>query len=260
MDYSIPPLLYAVLMLAGMLVCLGAGQRLGIRWLACTPGGKKPSFGSLEGPIFALFGLLVAFTFSGAPARLDQRRHLIAQEANAIGTAYLRIDLLSADEQPAMRDRFRRYLDSRLLAYSKLPDVDAAMGELRNTQAIQNDIWTSSIAAARDPAANPEATKLILPALNDMIDITTTRLAAARMHPPFVIFVLLFVTSMVISLLAGFGMADHPRRSWLHLVAYALVPVIVVFVILEIEYPRMGILPAASSMDQVLVELRETMK
>ncbi len=54
--------------------------------------------------MFALLGLLVAFTFSGAASRFEDRRHLISEEANAIGTAYLRLDLLPSDAQPPLRD------------------------------------------------------------------------------------------------------------------------------------------------------------
>ena len=72
--------------------------------------------------MFALFGLLIAFTFSGGASRLDTRRQLIAEEANAIGTAYLCLDLLPASDQPALRGLFRDYLDSRLAVYRKLPE------------------------------------------------------------------------------------------------------------------------------------------
>jgi hypothetical protein len=80
----------------------------------------------VEGSVFGLLGLLVAFTFSGASSRFDTRRHLIVEETNAIGTAYLRLDVLPSTVQPALRDSFRRYLDSRLAIYRKLPDAAAA--------------------------------------------------------------------------------------------------------------------------------------
>src|SRR6476620_10968555 len=65
---------------------------------------------SAEGAVFAVLSLFLAFTFSGAGNRLDQRRNLIVQEANAIGTAWLRIDLLPTDRQPEVRDLFRKYV------------------------------------------------------------------------------------------------------------------------------------------------------
>ena len=99
-----------------MLTASDLGWRVGAR-LARGSGGWAKGAGSAEAAMFALFGLLVAFTFSGAAARFEDRRHLIADETNAIGTAYLRLDLLPSDTQPAVRELFRRYLDTRYQVY-----------------------------------------------------------------------------------------------------------------------------------------------
>jgi len=72
------------------------------------PEGARAGAGAVEGSVFGLLGLLIAFTFSGAAFRFDARRQLAVEETNAIGTAYLRLDLLPADKQPALRDSFRR--------------------------------------------------------------------------------------------------------------------------------------------------------
>jgi len=252
-----PP--FAVGLFLGMLVCLEIGRRLGLRRIAKDPQGAMAGVGAIEGGVFALYGLLLAFTFSGAPARLDARRHLIAEEANAIGTAYLRLDLLSTDSQPALRASFREYLDSRLQVYQKLPDIEAAKAELARSEQIQRGIWAKAVVATRVADSHPDAAKLLLPALNQMIDITTTRTMAARIHPPMIIFALLFVLALVCSVLAGFGMAGGKNRSWLHILAFAAVTVISAYVILDIEYPRMGFI-RLDAYDQVLIDLRERMK
>src|SRR5207247_6577295 len=112
--------------------------------------------------------------------------------------------------------------------------------EFSRSAEFQNQIWTRALAATRLQGSHPDAGKLIIPALNEIIDITTTRTMAARIHPPLIVFALLFVLALVCSLLAGFGMAGSKRRSWLHIVAFAAITVIAVFVILDIEYPRSG--------------------
>jgi amino acid transporter len=206
-----------------------------------------------------LYGLLIAFTFSGAPARFDTRRALIADEANAIGTAYLRLDLLSPESQPALREQFRTYLDSRIEVYREFPDIKSAEAELAQSNLLQKTIWREAIAATRLPGAHPDAAKLLLPAVNDMIDITTTRTIAARTHPPPIIFFLLFVLSLVCSLLAGYGMAVSKERNWLHITAFAAFAVIVVYVILSIEYPRSGTIHL-DVYDEMLVDLHKSMK
>ena len=82
--------------------------------------------GAIESALFGLLGLLLAFSFGGATNRFNTRRALIVDEANALGTAWLRLDLAPVAEQPALRDVFRRYLDSRLAVYASFPDIEAA--------------------------------------------------------------------------------------------------------------------------------------
>ena len=250
---------FAAAMFVGMMICLEIGRRVGARHLARDPQ-LLLARSSVDSAVFALYGLLLAFTFSGAPGRLDMRRQLNTQEANAIGTAYLRVDLLPADLQPAMRERFRRYLDARLRVYQKWQDIESAQAELSESVQIQKEIWKEAVAATGpSEGSHSEASKLLLPALNEMIDITTTRMMAAKMHPPLIIFGLLFLLALVCSLLAGYGMATSKQRSWLHIMAFAVIAVITVFVVLEIEYPRMGLI-GMTTYDQVLVDLRQSMQ
>src|SRR6185436_17454554 len=107
------------------LATLEIGRRVGARRLALDPEGAKASTWAIDGAVFGLLGLLIAFTFSGAAARFDTRRQMIVEEANAIGTAWLRLDLLPAGVQPALRDKFRQYLDARLAVFRMIPDFDA---------------------------------------------------------------------------------------------------------------------------------------
>jgi hypothetical protein len=201
--------------------------------------------------------LLIAFTFSGAASRFDARRHLVVEEANAIGTAYLRLDLLPARAQPTLRESFRRYVEARLEVYRKLPDIAAAKRELENATKIQGLIWSQAVAACQE--APQPATMLLLPALNAMIDITTTRTVATRMHPPAVIFILLSVLALASSLLAGYSMAGGQARGWVHMLAFASIMAVTVYVIIDLEYPRLGLI-RVDAIDQVLVELRESME
>ena len=107
----------------------------------------------MDGAVFALLGLLIAFTFSGASSRFDTRRQLIVEETNDIGTAYLRLDLLPADLQPALRESFRRYLDARIEVYRKLPDIAAAKKSLAKADELQRQIWRQAIVASRAEGA-----------------------------------------------------------------------------------------------------------
>lgn len=212
--------------------------------------------GVVEGAVFALLGLLVAFTFSGASSRFDERRKLVVEEANAIGTAYLRIDLLPAAAQGEMRERFRSYLDARLAVYRAFPDVDKAESERARADELQQEIWARAVA---ESAASQPIAMLLLPALNQMFDITTTRTMAAQSHPPLVLFGLLFAFALLGALLAGNAMAGITSRQWFHSATFAFALAGAVFVILDMEYPRLGLI-RIDAFDQVLVELRQNMK
>lgn len=241
----------------GILACLEVGRRIGVRRAATNREATTSSTATVDAAVFGLMGLLLAFTFSGAMQRWDARRDLVVQETNAIGTAWLRIDSLPADAQPALRELFRRYLDARLGVYRSLPDVDAARAELALSSDLQGEIWTYSMAKCLDPSAE-KARLLLLPALNEMIDITTNRTMAMLTHPPMVIYVLLFALVLASSLVAGFAMSAAPTRSWMHMLCFAAAMSVGLYVILDLEFPRAGLI-RINAVDQILVDLRATM-
>ncbi len=258
MNYTFLSFFLALSLFLGILLCLEIGRRIGVRRIAQGAEKASAGVGTIEGAIFGLLGLLVAFTFSGASTRFDTRRQLIVEETNAIGTAYLRLDLLLAEAQPELRERFRQYVDARLEVYRKLPDLAAAKEALAKVTQAQGEIWRKAVAACQ-AAATPQATMLLLPALNAMIDITTTRTMAVQLHPPIVVFIMLFGLALAGALLAGYGMASPASRSWLHMFAFATAMAIAVYVILDLEYPRLGLI-RVDAFDQALVDLRNSMQ
>jgi hypothetical protein len=242
-----------------MLLLLEIGRRLGVRRRPKEAEGEWGGLGTVEGAVFALFGLMIAFTFSGAALRFNEKRMLITDEANTIETAYLRLHLLSQQAQPALRDLFRSYVDSRLETYHKLPNMVAAEKEMAKSKKIQEEVWTEAVAATRLPDSHPSSAILLLPALNSMFDIATTRTMALQLHPPRIIYALLFGLGLICSLLAGYRMAGGQQRSWLHLLVFTVITVIIVYVMLDIEYPRSGLIRLESG-DQLLVDVRQAMK
>jgi hypothetical protein len=257
MDFVFLVSLTVVGMFCGMLLLLKAGWQFGIRRMAQDPQGTRADTSVIEGAVFALLSLLLAFSFSGAASRFDARRQLMVQEANAIGTAYLRLDLLPAEAQPALRELFRQYLVSRVQTFRKLPDIEAAKEELAMSLKFQGEIWTQAVTGCR--VVGGAAPILLLPALNQMIDITTTQTMATRIHPPLIIFVLLFAVGLICSFVAGYGMAGSKKLNWTHMIGFAAVTAITFFVILDIEFPRLGLI-RLDEFDQVMQELLKSMK
>src|SRR5437870_4214168 len=107
MSFVIDTLGFVFGLCAAMLLFLEIGRRIGLRHKAKGLAVGGAGHGAVEGAVFALMGLLIAFTFSGAADRFNTRRQLIVEETNAIGTAYLRLDLLPASAQPKLREDFR---------------------------------------------------------------------------------------------------------------------------------------------------------
>jgi len=260
MTVSFLPLYVTCGFFAAIIICLEIGWWIG-QWHQSAGKWSKTGGIVVNGAMFVLLGLLVAFTFASAAQRFEARRHLIVQETNALGTAWLRLDLLAPGDQPAMRDLFRRYTDSRIAAYrtwGETGDMDAVRQELNNGEKMRNEIWTIAVAAA-NASASPAISVVLLPALNEMFDITTTRNLYNKMHTPYIIYMLIFALSMVGSVTVGYSMASDKKRSWIHLAGFAVILAVSMYTILELEYPRYGII-RFDAIDHALVNLRAEMK
>jgi hypothetical protein len=255
-DWMLAPLVWLVL-LGGMLLSMEAGMRLRARYLRAAPSDSQ-GFTAVHGAVFALMGLVIAFTFSGAAARFDHRRDLIVEEANDIGTAYLRIGLLPEAARGPLRDKFREYLDCRLQTYRAGTDIVRVGQLLQQTAQQQSQIWKMAVEAI-DHASSPPVAALILPSLNDMFDIVTTRTAATQMHPPAVVWTMLGGLTLVCSFLVGYNLGDSVRRNWLHVLTFALLFSLTLYVIIDMEYPRVGLV-RVTAIDRVLEDVRGSMR
>jgi len=242
----------------GMLLLIELGRMAGRRRAQQEGAGTRAGLGAIDAAVLSLLGLLVAFSFSGAAARFDARRHLAIDETNAIGTAWLRLDVLPADSRTDLREMFRQYLDARLRVARAMPDLQAAHKELRHCADLQDVIWKRSVAACSQ-SESPSTGMLLLPALNQMFDIASTRTGVAYIHPPMIIFVMLFLLALASGLLAGYGMSGARNRSWIHVFGLAAAVAAAVFVIVDLEYPRAGVIRLESS-DHLLEDLRQTME
>lgn len=251
--------LSAVGLFFGMLLTAEMGRRLGADRIAHHPEGLSKGTGAAEAAMFALLGLMLAFSFSGAASRFEVRRDLIVQEANAVGTAYLRLDLLPEQAQPRLRDLFRRYLDARVVAHRSAHDMAFAFRKLAEAEALQGEIWAAAVAGCKRVDAMPQATILLLPAINEMIDITATRTMARQNHPPVVVFVLLGLLELICALLVGYATSANRDRTWLHTSLFAAMLAATFYIIVDLEFPRLGLINIEAS-DQMLADVRKIMR
>lgn len=257
MNYGVVSVLACLGLFLGMVVIYRGGYRLGRLKLSKEDAALETT-GPVIAAIFALLGLLIAFTFSGAYSRFDARRQLIIQEANAIGTAYLRLDLLPADAQAPLREKFRRYVASRAELYRKLKDVSAALRELAKGTEIEKEIWTQAVAASSGPEYQ-STRMLLIPAVNEMIDIVTSRVAAMQTHPPMLVFIALSIIALLCAGMTGClaGIGEHPSN--LYNITFAAVIAFILYVILDIDHPRYGFV-RLDQVNQMLIEMGKMMK
>jgi hypothetical protein len=113
--------------------------------------------------------------------------------------------------------------------------------------------------AACQQTTSAQPGMLLLPALNTMFDIAATRAAAFQMHPPPAIFGLLGFLALACALLAGFSMGADRSRSWLHVVGFAAIVALTIYVTMDLEYPRLGLI-RVTDFDRLLVDVRATMR
>jgi len=246
-------LVIAVALFVGLVVCLEAGFRLGAQRVKTLPNAHE-GFGAIEGAVFGLFGLLLSLSFFGAASRLDSRRQLIVQEANAIASAYMRVDLLPNAEQPEVRRLFREYLDERV-RISEMSNEAAALSEMHESEKLQQAIWSRAISATKEGA--PGAA-LLISAVNQMIEIASAKAIAVQTHLPNFVFYFLIAAALFSGLVAGFGMA-RGQRNWLSVLAYASVVTLTMYVTVDMEYPRAGLIRIGAA-DLALTTLRDSIR
>lgn len=257
MQTIILSILFAAGLFVGVLACMRIGWRIGRKRLQSLGEDGQAGLGALDGAVFGLMGLLIAFTFTGAATRFDARRSLVTQQVNAIGTAWLRLDLLAEPEREKARDGFRRYVDTQIEIVGNSGNDDAVSAGMARLSSIQQEIWANLIHAVRSDKTLP-LTQAVLPPANEMFDLSTTRFMAAQQHPPIAVFLMLGALVLVSGLLAGYGMAKAERQSTLHLFGFAAIMALSVYIILDIEYPRLGLI-RIDSFDQAIIELRQSM-
>jgi hypothetical protein len=251
--------LFIVFLSVAMIGAFLAGSRLGRRFHKQSSETFGAGIQTVGTAIYGLLALLLAFTFSGAADRFDERRKLIVEEANAIHTAYRRLDLLPVAAQAGLRANFRRYVDSRIAIYRVLPNsLDAARALVRESEGLQNTIWNEAVDALKQ-AKETSTTVLVIGALDPMIDINRRRLAATEIHPPRAIYGLLAIFSVMSVFLVGFEMAKDEKPSGVHAIGLTVAVVLTIAVIINYEYPRSGFI-RIDPMDHVLVDVRSEMK
>ena len=210
---------------------------------------------TILGSLFTLLGLLLAFTFSMAINYHGMRRDIIVEEANDIGTAILRADLYRESDRNVFRSAFKKYVDARIDYFTAGADLDKIKAAQKLSAEIQQQLWNHASQFSKDPGYVLPSMQMI-PALNTMIDITTSRQYGEVIHLPDTIIYLLFLLSCVCSFYIGYVFAAKEKFDWMLAMLFCLLTAMVVFVIFDLDRPRRGFI----KLDQVnnaIVELKQ---
>ena len=242
-------------LIAALLAGLEAGRRLGRRLDLSK---DEIGTGAAEGVIFAVFGLIVAFTFSQAASRFNERRRLIVDQANALGTANLRLDALDPADRAAIRRKMLEWAQLAQTLSASAGDSAARDATLAQGAKLQGEIW-SLAAAAVEKKQQPALWAFVMPPINDWTDLTSVREALNYLGTPPVVMPTVIGMSLVASILAGFQMSRYPRQSTLHRAVFAASLAFIITVMLDLNRPRSGLIrigAADRSMAQTEASIR----
>lgn len=194
---------------------------------------------AVNGALLGLLALLLAFTFSMSNDRYNLRRSLVIEEANAIGTAILRTDIYPDSVRALLRTQLKDYVEARISFYEARMDLDKMVQHFVRANEISADIWKLTADYAKVDPTTAKTSELI-PALNTMIDLTSTRRAAGEATIPDSILYFLFALCLSASFLLGY---DYKNKfDWIVVTGFSLMLSITVFTIIDLDRPRSGLI------------------
>ncbi len=254
--YDISSLWLAGVLFAGMLLTIEIGLRVGRARQERQTEASRGQITAVQASFFGVLALLLGFTFSLSLSRFDSRSQALVDEANAIGTVYLRTDVLPAPYGDNAKALIRDYVDLRVRSSDVSLDETAELAALiAEAERLQAAVWDVAVQAA---TAAPNAVVFgFVQSVNDMINSLGRRDAALNRHVPEVVLELLYGTFLMAGLIIGYasGIAGH-RPSFVTYVLVLLI-VVLVFIIIDLDRPRRGLIKVSS---ESLVELQSSIR
>lgn len=250
--YDHPSFLIVGLLVAALLLAIEFGFRVGLRLDQKTNDSTKGQINAIQGSLLGVLALLLGFTFSLSLQRFDSRSQAVVDEANAIGTAMLRAELLPESAREVGVNLLDRYAKIRVAAGEiSLDHHRERNAMLADTIALQTALWTLATDAARSEP-NPVRTGLFVQSLNEAIDAYGKRNAALDRHVPEIVLFLLFGTFILTACLVGYSSGVSGQRAAFPTYVLTLLIAALVFIIIDLDRPRRGLIEVSQ---QSLIEL-----
>lgn len=241
--------------LAFLLGSMEIGYWFGFRIRSRIDDSSKNQVTTLQGAMLAVLGLLLGFTFSMAVSRFDTRKQLVLDESNAIGTTYLRADLLPEGARVTVKDLLKLYVDMRL-DYNKYGlDPERVGLIIQREEEIQKQLWAQAMAAASE--RRDALTALFIDSLNQLIDLESKRATSLENHVPETILILLFAVAALAMGVTGYSCGLAGRRNIFPVSIAALLIVSVILVVIDLDRPRRGLIRVSQ---HSMVELKKSLE
>jgi hypothetical protein len=208
---------------------------------------------TISAAVLGLLALMLSFTFNIAFTRFEARRQIIILESNEIGTAILRTKLYPDSVGRLMRAEFKKYIDARI-AYYEAGNNPIRLAEARSESTKHSDsIWKIVALQTQEPASLVRSNQMI-PAMNDLIDIVTTRDKLRAAYIPDIMLLVLFFLIAICSFLIGFTTKAKQTLPTIA-VGFALIISITVFLILDLVHSYVGFITQDSA-EETIVALK----
>ncbi len=251
--FQVPAALIAIVLFGLIILTNWLGIRLGSIQAKKSPEEVQSGLGAIEGSLIGLTALMLSFTFGMAATKFESRRQVIVDEANNIGTVVLRCDLYPDSVRTLLRADLQKYVEARINYYNAGADEEKIKLALNETNDIANLIW-ARVAGLSHNLDNRVMSDQMIPALNAMIDIVTTRDASRLAKVPPVILTVLLTLSLISSFLIGYGLKGK-RASKILVLGFASMTTISLYLILDLDRPRRGIINLDAA-EKRIVDLR----
>jgi hypothetical protein len=230
-------LLVAIGLIAGVVAAHEIGFLLG----SLTRSADEPfdrQVGLVRTSTAALVAFLIGFAFSGAASRFIDRQDMIVKEANALGTAYLRADTIADPQRGELKVALKEYTADRVTLLSR-EGRDQIEPLLAKVSGLHERMWRAVINATKD---NAPLMAVVLPPINEVIDLHSTHLSMARRHMPIPIMTVLLGTAAIGVGMIGFGNGRIGRRFSVLDAVYGAVLAAALWMTIDLDYPGIGII------------------
>lgn len=220
------------------LVAAEIGFRIGMRRQRQDPSaGETRATGTVVAGILGLMAFLMAFSIGIVIDQQGNRKAMVVEEANAVGTAYLRAGFLNETDLTSTRDLLREYVEIRLAAAADPTQLDAVV---TRSEEIHNELW--SIMEGNVQQGNEsDIMGLVIESINDVIDIHTLRLAALDLRLPRVLGIVLYIATLLSFLLVGIANSLDGKRDFTAILIFTLAFVAVLTIIVDLDRPQQGL-------------------